>query len=430
MFNVAIASLGCKVNQCDGADIGRGLCALGGELVPFGAAADIYVINTCSVTQKSDYQSRQLIRRAARHNPEAMIVVTGCYAARAPGELAGLPGVRLVLGNDGKAELPAIISERFLGRKSFSPYPLSQESQTGDISPNLPGHTRAFVKIQDGCNSSCTYCIVPAVRGACRSVPLDEVKKRLTQLGRAGYREAILTGIHLGTYGEDLSPPASLLTLMAWADKDRPVTRMRLSSLDPTEIPAEIVTYMQKGGVLCPHLHIPLQSGDDGILAAMGRPYDRSFFMKHLQSLLAALPEMAIGLDVMAGFPGEDEEAFRHTVDLIDELPIAYLHVFPFSMRPGTPAAIMTGQVGEKTKKDRAAFLRALGEKKRQSYALQFIGRELSVLICEKGESGASGIAENYLPVTISSGISPRLNSVVTVVAESYSGGSLYGRVL
>lgn len=428
MFKAAIASLGCKVNQCDGADIGRGLCALGGVMVPLGSAADIYVINTCSVTQKSDYQSRQLIRKAARHNPEAVIVVTGCYAARAPGELAGLPGVRLVLGNENKAELPAIINAKFLGGKNFSPPP--DESAASALPLNLPGHTRAFVKIQDGCSSSCSYCIVPGVRGASRSVPLEEVKSRLNLIGSAGYREAILTGIHLGTYGQDLSPEVSLLDLIDWADNGRPVTRLRLSSLEPTEIPDEIVPYMRQGGVLCPHLHIPLQSGDDGILAAMGRPYARSFFRRRLHSLFAALPDMAIGLDVMAGFPGEDEDAFRHTLELIEELPVSYLHVFPFSRRPGTPAAVMTGQVAEKTKKNRAAILRALGEEKKRQYALRFIDRKLSVLICNSSESLSSGIAENYLPVIIDRGIPPRPNSIITVVADRYSEGCLFGRVI
>lgn len=427
---MAIASLGCKVNQCDGAEIGRGLGALGGVPGPFGSAVDIYVINTCSVTQKSDYQSRQLIRRAARYNPGAVIVVTGCYATRAPGELAGLPGVQLVIGNENKAELPAVIGEKFLDRSGFPLGPLREESETGDIYPSLPGHTRAFVKIQDGCNSSCTYCVVPSVRGACRSVPLEEVKRQLTHLGRAGYQEAILTGIHLGKYGEDLSPAVSLRELIAWADKERPVTRIRLSSLEPTEIPDEIVSYMQTGGILCPHLHIPLQSGDDGILAAMGRPYDAGFFRRRLRELFAALPEIAIGLDVMVGFPWEDEEAFLRTAELIRELPIAYLHVFPFSRRPGTPAAVMTGQVAEKIKKDRAAVLRACGEEKKKRYALGFIGRKLSVLIYESKENIMSGIAANYLPVTINGGLPRQVNSIIDVVAERYSAGFVRGQIL
>ncbi|MDI6726677.1 MAG: tRNA (N(6)-L-threonylcarbamoyladenosine(37)-C(2))-methylthiotransferase MtaB [Smithellaceae bacterium] len=429
---MAIASLGCKVNQCDGSEIGRGLADRGFSLVPFESSADVYIVNTCTVTRRTDYQSRQLIRRAARRNPQALIVVTGCYAQTSPGEVAQIPGVRLVMGNDRKAQLPEIISEMLNGHEMAPECPPQGADDQHTSYGNLPGHTRAFLKIQDGCNASCTYCIVPAARGASRSISFDEVKRRMFLLGQSGYRELVLTGIHLGTWGEDLSPPFNLLDLIAWADLERPQERIRLSSLEPTEVSGKIAPYMRAGGILCPHLHIPLQSGDDRILAAMGRPYDRAFFRERLRGLFAALPDIAIGLDVMAGFPGEDERAFQNTLALLTEIPVAYFHVFPYSPRPGTKAATMSGQVAEKVKKERAAILRSLGVKNRESYAKKFIGRGLSVLIEGKTADGAEvfGLAANYLPVVIKKNRTPlMINSIVGVIPEYYANGRLYGRL-
>ncbi|MDZ4185363.1 MAG: tRNA (N(6)-L-threonylcarbamoyladenosine(37)-C(2))-methylthiotransferase MtaB [Desulfuromonadales bacterium] len=427
---MAIASLGCKVNQCDGSEIGRGLADRGFSLVPFESGADVYIINTCTVTRRTDYQSRQLIRRAARHNPQAVIVVTGCYAQTSPGEIAAIPGIRLILGNDKKAQLPDILTEILKGHHIVPESPSEDDYDQGASFPHLSGHTRAFLKIQDGCNSSCTYCIVPSARGASRSVPYDQVKRHLVLLGQNGYREAVLAGIHLGTYGEDLSPPVNIRDLIAWADLERPLERIRLSSLEPTEVSEDIVSYMRAGGIICPHLHIPLQSGDDRILAAMGRPYNRAFFRELLRGLFTVLPDIAIGLDVMAGFPGEDEGAFQQTLDLLTELPVAYFHVFPYSPRPGTRASTMTGQVEERIKKERAAILRRLGEKKRENYARKFIGRELSVLIEGKTADGAeaSGLAENYLPVAIKNGKPLMINSIVRAIPEYYANDRLYGR--
>lgn len=428
-MKVAITTLGCKVNQCDGAEIGQALIKEGLDLVPFSDAADVYIINTCSVTGKTDYQSRQLIRRALRQRPGAAVIVTGCYAETRAEELKKIPGVTLVLGNREKTLIPATLASLRGPRKNL----LHHHGAADDENPvpvNIPGHTRAFLKIQDGCNAACAYCIVPAARGPSRSLPFDETKRRIVSWGRAGLQEVVLSGIHLGAYGEDLEPKTSLRDLIRWANRERPLARIRLSSLEPTEIPEDITDYMAPGGILCPHLHIPLQSGDDRILQAMGRPYDANFFHRRLSALYASRPELAIGIDVMAGFPAEDEEAFRNTWELVETLPLAYLHVFPFSARPGTAAQKLPHQVSEEKKKERAYLLRELGQKKKEAYMKRFIGRTLSVLVEEVENGIIKGRADNYLSILVP-GAPPGLRGkILQVVVEKLHAGKLSGRMI
>ncbi len=422
-----ITTLGCKANQCDGSEIARSLERLGLRPAPAPGEADLNIINTCCVTHKTDYQSRQLIRRTIRENPAAAVVVTGCYAGRAAEELTRIPGVDLVLGNREKDLIPGKIRDilRSPGSKS--------QGENRSIIPPGPavpaGRTRAFYKIQDGCNSSCAYCVVPGVRGESRSLPPVEVVKGIAALGEAGYAEVVLTGIHLGAYGADFRPAASLMDIVEWAGTQRPVERIRLSSLEPTEIPPNLTDFMTAGSILCPHLHVPLQSGDDRILGAMGRPYTASFFRDRILRLFSKLPDLALGLDVIAGFPGEDEEAFQNTVHLLEELPLAYLHVFPFSRRPQTPAWDLPDQVDEREKNRRAKLLRDIGERKKGGYLKRFIGRELSVLVEREGENGLSrGLAENYLPVLLEGAPSPG-GRIVKAVLKGLKAGRAYGSV-
>jgi len=434
LSRVAIATLGCKVNQYESAGIGEALARSGHALVPFSETADCYIINTCTVTARTNYQSRQIIRQAIRKNPEALIVVTGCYAQTAPAEIAEIPGISLIAGHGEKDRIPELLGSL---KKN------GREIRVGDISAvrpfaSLPAtrfqdHTRAFLKIQDGCNAWCRYCIIPSARGRSRSLPQDGVLEQLNLLGRSGYREAVLTGIHLGAYGQDLSPEISLADLLKRIEGERPVERLRLSSIEPTEISADLISLLRESTLICPHLHIPLQSGDDAILSGMGRQYSAAFYKALLVDLEGAIPDLAIGIDVIAGFPGEDDAAFEHTVSLIEALPVAYLHVFPFSARPGTPAADMPDQVPPNEKKNRAEILRNLGTRKREAFARRFQERFLRVLVEERRDRSSGlrkGFSDHYLPVLLINSTASQVNSLVTVRLEGFEGSRILGRIV
>ena len=440
---VALATLGCKVNQYESAALGEAMGQLGFQAVSFTEEADCYIINTCTVTGRTDYQSRQMIRRALRRNPEALIVVTGCYAQTNREELVKIPGITVIAGNREKKSLPEIIAKAWKQKKDRPAEPLPQsihmgafqERETLDVPllNHFSGHTRAFLKIQDGCNAFCSYCIVPYARGRSRSLPPSIAHDHMLAMASVGYREIVLTGIHLGTYGQDLTPMTTLLHLLQQIEDRGMIRRLRLSSIEPNEISDDLLRLFEKATIICPHLHIPLQSGDDTILSRMNRHYNRDFFRSLLDKIAIARPDAAVGLDVMVGFPGEDENAFQQTLRLIEDLPVAYLHVFPFSKRPGTPACTMPNQVKEDEKKRRAEQLRILGNEKRRLFMAKFIGRRLSVLIegrRDKKTGYWSGFSENYLPVAVSNGRASMVNSVVTVVPSEISGNILYGEVI
>jgi threonylcarbamoyladenosine tRNA methylthiotransferase MtaB len=431
-LKVAIATLGCKVNQYESAGIIEALEGRGFERVAFDQPADCYIINTCTVTGHADIQSRQLIRRAARTNPQARIIVTGCYAKRAADELRKMPGVALV--TDRKTMIPEAIAGA--GRPAGPTAPVRTDAG-GDLLSlkpvKFPDHTRAFLKIQDGCNSRCRYCIVPLVRGPSRSVPERDVLQRIDELCRAGFREIVLTGIHLGVYGADLKPAASLVDIIKNVEANHTVQRLRLSSIEPVEITDPLIALFQQSAILCRHLHIPLQSGDDGILDRMGRPYDTGFFTQLLEKIWRAVPELAVGLDVMVGFPGEDERAFSQTMQFIANLPVAYLHVFPYSERPGTAAADMSGKVSERDKKERAMRMRDLGKGKRMAYAEKFIGKKMAVLMEGKSDREGGlwkGFSGNYIPILVKEGDVSTVNQIVQVLADRCHDGKLYGRII
>ena len=433
MVRVAMATLGCKVNQCESAGISEALTARGITIVPFEAAADGYIINTCTVTGRTDYQSRQLIRRAIRKNPAAAVLVTGCYAQMAPEEIARIPGVRFITGNAEKERIPDILCEMTAGVPQILVGDIRKEKGISRLGATVfPEHTRAFLKIQDGCDTFCSYCIVPHARGANRSLPPEEVLERITSISRTGYREIVLTGIHLGAWGRDLQPRADLATLVRSVVEGYALERLRLSSIEPRELNEELITLIGTAGTVCRHLHLPLQSGDDGILAAMLRDYDAAFFRDLVRDLHAAVPGIAVGIDVMAGFPGETEEAFANTLRIVEEMPIAYLHVFPYSRRPGTPAATMDGQVSEEGKKKRAERLRTVGAAKRQAFAEGFIGTPLQVLIegrTDKNTGLPVGFSDNYIPVAVRGG-GVTANRIVRVMPEAFQGGCLIAEVI
>jgi threonylcarbamoyladenosine tRNA methylthiotransferase MtaB len=295
------------------------------------------------------------------------------------------------------------------------------------------GRTRAFLKIQDGCDNFCNYCIVPYARGKSRSLPEKEVLTRLQAIGRAGHRELVLTGINLGAYGRDLYPATDLLDLLRQVAEIGQLPRLRLSSLEPLEITDNLLAFIRDRGIFCRHFHIPFQSGDDRILAAMGRGYDGVFFRGLVHNILTYLPDAAIGVDIMVGFPGEGEAEFQHTRQLVEELPLAYLHVFSYSPRPGTPAAAWPDQVTGVEKKRRGLIIRQLGISKREAFARRFLGRELTVLLESKTdrETGwMQGYSHNYIPVAVRNGQPSLADTLVTVLTEEIRDGKLVGRII
>jgi threonylcarbamoyladenosine tRNA methylthiotransferase MtaB len=433
IFKVAMTTLGCKVNQCESAGIAEAIAVRGMTLVPFEAEADCYIVNTCTVTGRTDDQSRRLIRQAIRRNPAAVVLVTGCYAQRAPEEIARIPGVWIVAGNGEKSRLTEFLDKLAVGK--------GPQVHVGDVlsetkfsslgATAIPGHTRAFLKIQDGCNALCSYCIVPRVRGWSRSLQPAEIQEGVDSLARRGFREVVLSGIHLGAYGRDLVPATDLTAVVRRIVEERPIERLRLSSIEPREITDELLSLIGPPGIICRHLHIPLQSGDDGILAAMNRDYDAAFFRDLIRSILATIPGIAIGIDVMVGFPGETEAAFANTLRLVEELPFAYFHGFPFSRRPGTPAAVMPGQVPEADKKRRVERLRTIGAEKRRTFAETFIGAPLAVLIEGKKDKSTgffTGFSDNYIPVVCRGAADA--NRIVDALPGSFRNGRLIAEVI
>jgi threonylcarbamoyladenosine tRNA methylthiotransferase MtaB len=397
---VAFATLGCKTNQFESAAMEERLQAAGYRVVPFEAGADLVIVNTCTVTAATDAQSRNLIRRARRLNGASRVVVTGCYAQVDPQALLAIPGVSLVLGNEEKRDLLDLLEKGELTPTAkVSDIRRAEEAAVLPLS-SFAERSRAFVQIQNGCDAFCSYCIIPYARGRSRSVRPDEVVAQVRELIAAGYPEIVLTGIHIGGYGADLAHPLTLVELVRRLTAETGVQRLRLGSIEPTEISDPLIETVASSPELCPHFHIPLQAGDDRVLERMNRHYTTAFFAELVRRLRERLPESAIGLDVITGFPGETEVEFANTCRLIEALPVTHLHVFPFSRRPGTPAATMPGQLQGDVLKARAAVLRSLGEAKLRAFAAGFVGRTLEVVVEAGGSNGlCRGVSRNYLTV-------------------------------
>ncbi len=395
----AIATLGCKTNQFESSAMEERLKDAGFAMVPFDEGASLVIINTCTVTAATDSQSRNLVRRARRLNADCRVVVTGCYAQVDPEALRAIPGVSVVLGNAEKKDFLNYLDETPEQVVEVSDIGQQKEAVALSLS-SFSERSRAFVQIQNGCDAYCSYCIIPYARGRSRSVAADEAVAQVGRLADSGYAEIVLTGIHIGGYGADLEPRTSLLDLVRRIEAETSVARLRLGSVEPTEIPDALIAQMAGSSTLCPHFHIPLQAGDDAVLKRMNRHYDTTFFRSLIDRIHRALPEAAIGLDVIVGFPGESQAEFENTYRLIAELPVSHLHVFPYSRRPGTPAASMPGQLPGDAIKQRAARLRALGEEKNRQFAERFIGKTLEVVVESGQTSGVCrGVSRNYLTV-------------------------------
>ncbi len=436
MTRVAIATLGCKVNQFESEALMASLEERGYDLVSFGKEADIAIINTCTVTQRADFQSRQMVRRAFRANPKSLIIVTGCYPQVDPDAIPRIEGVTYVLGNAEKGQIPDLLP---LMQKGELP-----RIQVSDIHKmmflsdihlhSFHHHTRAFLKIQDGCDARCSYCIVPYARGRSRSLPPEKIIGHLRLLKEKGFKEVVLTGIHIGSYGLDLAPPFSLEGLLRRLEEEETPHRIRLSSIEPLDFSADLISSLSRSTKVCPHLHIPIQSGDDEILKMMNRDYGHSFLSSLIQELHQRIPNVSIGADVIVGFPGETEEKFKGTYDLIESLPFSYLHVFPFSRRKGTPASQFSQRVDEGVVRKRAKRMRELGKQKRQSFYRQFLHKKLEVLVEDRRdrETGRwKGLSRNYIPVLLSNekeGHSNWINQELTVWVMESIGNSVAGK--
>jgi len=431
MIRVAIATLGCKANQYDSEIIREGFEEKNFGVVPFSDVADIYVINTCTVTGKTDYQSRQLIRRAHRKNPKAKIVVTGCYAQVAPDDLEKIPGVSLVVGNQDKNNIPDLLLSSAIdndARIAVKPFEKGSTFPEDKIK-RFFNKTRFSLKIQDGCNARCSYCIIPTSRGPSRSMNPRTVLELLKRIGLSGYKEVILTGIHLGAYGLDLKPATTLLELLEKIEKEKPVPRIRLSSIEPNEVEQNLIDFIGASEMICPHLHLPLQSGDSDILRRMNRPYSAEYFHRLIKNLVVSIPDLAIGVDVIVGFPGEEERQFQQTFELINELEVTYLHVFPFSPRKGTAAARFPKRIDGNTVKSRGKLLRALGTEKRNSFYKSYLNKKLHVLIesqREKDRGFLKGFSRNYIPVLMDGG-NELVNKEVAVRVSTIDGAIVNG---
>jgi len=426
-----IQQFGCRATQADGAAIERQLREQGCSLAPDSSSADVVVLNTCTVTAAADAQARDAIRKIHAANPATRILVTGCYAQRAPEEIAALPGVSFVVGNSHKPQIPRLLhsistvsgnqivgAELALPARSVHENLVSHPAPilTGDIfqltdvlvAPVLGGegnHTRPTLKIQDGCNSRCSFCVIPFVRGKSRSLPPQTVLSEIQHLSDSGFREIVLSGINLGTYGRDLAPQVEFLDLLRRVLDETPVQRLRISSIEPLDVTQDLINFFASNHRIAPHFHMPLQSASDRILAAMHRWYRAEHYARRVELIRDCLPNAAIGADVIAGFPGETDADHAATLDFIAARPFTYLHVFSYSQRPGTKAASLPGQLSGHVIKTRARELRSLADSKSAAFRRSQIGRTLRVLTLRRDPAddpdSTPALSENYLQVLL-----------------------------
>jgi len=433
---VAVLTLGCKVNHYDSALLRQRLVDSGFIIADKKDKADAYIINACTVTARSDFQARQLARRCKRKSPDSPVLVVGCYAQAYPRSCGSEKAVDAVVGNHDRSSIPGIVAhllntdmkdnkDLFAGGKGPA------KPDFGDTLPEFE-RKRPYLKVQDGCDSSCAYCAVPRARGRAASLPPDEVLKRVEQLVQKGYREIVLAGVHLGSYGRDLYPPASLAVLIDRLESQGACKRLRLSSLEPQEIDDELLSVLAGSKSVCHHLHLPLQSGDDKVLREARRPYTSSDFSRIVRQVVRFWPDVAIGLDLIAGLPMESDDAYKRTFELVESLPVAYLHVFPFSPRPGTGAFDIRDRPPQRIGTERARQLRELGSRKKRNFLLEAMKRSpvYEVLVESVDQAGhCRGRSRNYISFSFP-GNSSIIGTVVPVCAEALEDNGLLGRPL
>ena len=405
MPSVAFYTLGCKVNFYDTEAIWQLFKNEGYEQSDFESTADVYVINTCTVTNTGDKKSRQIIRRAVRRNPDAIIAVTGCYAQTSPAEIMAIQGVDLVVGTQDRDKIMTYINQIAMDRQPVNAVRNIMKTRSFeelDV-PDFSDRTRAFLKIQEGCNNFCTFCIIPWSRGLSRSRDPQSVLEQARQLVAAGYKEIVLTGIHTGGYGDDMEN-YNLTSLLWDLDKVEGLERIRISSIEASQIDDAMIEVLNRSNKMCRHLHIPLQAGDNTVLKRMRRKYTTEEFAAKITKLHEAMPGVAITTDVIVGFPGETDEMFEAGYQFMEKLGFAEMHVFPYSRRTGTPAARMEDQVDDEVKNERVHKLIDLSEKLQLQYANKFVGEVVDVIpeldskgLMKQGE--LMGRADNYIQV-------------------------------
>ncbi len=419
-----VHSFGCRASQADGAAIETALAERGWQATQTSGEAQLVVLNTCTVTQAADHDLRQTVHRIHRENPEARIVVTGCYAQRAPEDIAGIPGVSMVVGNSHKIQIPDLIAPDtpYHGQIHVGDIFEQQEFLSAPVEDAYGERTRPNLKIQDGCNNRCSFCIIPFVRGRSRSSPADQVLEQVRTLA-AKYREIVLSGINLGRWGREhgfSTNPARLVHLVQRMLDETAVERIRLSSVEPMDFSDELLSLMAGSTRIARHVHAPLQSGSDTVLRRMHRKYRPRHYEDRIRKAHALMPDAAIGADVMVGFPGETEEEFEQSRAFIEALPFTYLHVFTYSERPGTPAAESDCQVPMPLRKERNRILRGLAARKNLEFRQSMVRRTLSAVTLD---NGPLALTSNYLRVELASRREP--NQIVDLRIGSCGDGTL-----
>lgn len=416
MRTVGILTLGCKVNTYESEYIIHLLKEAGYQIKDFDDFCDVYIINTCTVTNTSDIKSRKMIRKAIRKNPDACVVAMGCFIEA--NKDFQLPGLDIILGNRDKSKIIELLDEWFLKQEEIRRLYSTLPREFEDMYINeFPGRTRAFVKIQDGCENFCSYCIIPFVRGKCRSKNSDEVIDEITDLVNHGYQEVVLTGIHTGNYGVDLDTNfASLLKRVVAIPG---LLRLRISSIEITELTKDVLDVIRDSSIIVDHMHIPLQAGSNHVLSLMNRKYDLDYYFHKIKEIREVRPNMAITTDVIVGFPGESEEDFLETIDTCKKVGFTKIHVFPYSERKGTKAMELPDHIEPSVKKERARRLLLVSKELECSYYASFVGSEVEVLVEEEKDGKSYGHTDNYLHVEIPS-VLPH-NTFVKVKIQSVS---------
>lgn len=432
----AFYTLGCKVSQYETEAIREAFLDRGFTAVPFGEPADVYVINTCTVTAESDAKSRKAIRRALRQNPDACVMVAGCYSQRDPETVAAIPGVAYVTGSDGKMRIPAIAEELLIRRQKGDNTPVVsvsdiEEAAFEPMAVREGERTRAYIKIEDGCECRCTYCAIPAARGGVRSKAPDDVIAEVRCLCENGTKEVVLTGIETASYGRDFSDSYRLIDLLEKVERETPVERIRLGSLTPELFRGDFIARASRLSRLTPHFHLSIQSGSNAVLARMRRRYRREQALDGIRRLRAAFPGLMLTADMIVGFPGETEEDFLDTLSFAEEAEFLHIHVFPYSRREGTPAAAFPDQIPEAEKHRRAAELSALGDRLKTKNLSGVInqGKPLSVVFETREKDGFHGHSASYIEVVVESteDLHGELRDVLPLRQEN---GILYGELL
>lgn len=401
MKTVALHTLGCKLNFAETSSLAGQFTRNGFSVVEFGGPADVVVLNTCTVTERADRECRQLVRRALRKSPNAYIIVTGCYAQLQPKAISSIRGVDLVLGSQEKFDLFRYATLRKDGKAQIAVFPVAQATNAliADSSDE-GGRTRAFLKVQDGCDYHCSFCTIPLARGRSRSVPSDEVISRAAEIAAKGFREIVLTGVNVGDYGQQ--DGQKFTGLLRSLERVPGIERIRISSIEPNLLTDDLLALWTASPKICNHFHIPLQSGCDAVLRRMRRRYNRSWYAGRLSRIQKIAPNAGIGADVIVGFPGETDAEFEETYDFLVNSPLSYLHVFTYSVREHTGAAHLPDQVQPRIRSERSERLRILSEKKRRSFYERFLEKEVEVLFETTEHAGTqTGLTREYVRVEV-----------------------------